>query len=207
MAPVEGVPDEAVEAFVLAAHGNLARVKELHRRHPEVLNARYAKFDETALEAAGHMGRRDIVAYLLDAGAPLTIFAAAMLGRTDRVAEFLDRDPSLAGAKGVHGLPLLFHAALSGEIALADLLVARGGGDGAGLALHAAVRPGRVPGHVEMVRWLLARGADSETPNFEGKTPLQVAVETGQPEIADLLRRHGASDNPAGAGAMAGAGN
>jgi ankyrin repeat protein len=58
-----------------------------------------------------------------------------------------------------------------------------------------------------MVRWLLARGADPETPNFEGKPPLQVAVETDQPEIADLLRRHSASDNPAGAGAMAGAGN
>ena len=198
MASAEGAPDEAVEAFVLAAHGNLERVKELHRRHPEVLNARYATFDETALEAAGHMGRRDIAEYLLDAGAPLTIFAAAMLGRTDRVAEFLDRDPSLAGAQGVHGIPLLFHAALSGEIALADLLVARGGGNGAGVALHAAVRPGRVPGHVEMVRWLLARGADPETPNFEGKTPLRVAVETGQQEIADLLRRHGARDDPVG---------
>ena len=187
MASAGTAPAEAVEAFVLAAHGNFERVKELHREHPGVLTARYATFDETALEAAGHMGRRDIAEYLLDAGAPLTIFAAAMLGQTDRVAEFLERDPSLANANGVHVIPPLFHAALSGKTEIADLLVAHGGGDGAGVAVHAAIRPG----HVEMVRWLLARGADPNTPNFEGKTPLKVAVETGQQEIADLLRRHG----------------
>ena len=115
MAPVEGVPDEAVEAFVLAAHGNLARVKELHRRHPEVLNARYAKFDETALEAAGHMGRRDIAEYLLAKGARIDLFCAAMLGQLDAVKAFLTLQPRLIDAKGPHGLGLHFHAQVGGK--------------------------------------------------------------------------------------------
>jgi ankyrin repeat protein len=179
---------EEVEAFVLAAHGDLDTVKRLHAREPALRDARWRTFDETALEAASHMGRREIAEYLLAAGAAPTICAAAMLGQTTRVAAFLDEDPALARAMGAHRIPVLFHAALGGRTEIADLLVAHGGGEGAGAALHGAVRPG----HAAMVAWLLARGAGVDTPDFEGKTPLRVALDNGHAEIADLLRRHGA---------------
>ena len=173
--------------FVIAAHGNFDKVRELLAAQPALLNGRYEKYDETALEAASHMGRREIAEHLLDAGAPLTICAAAMLGRTEAVARFLEDDPSLAGAKGAHGIPVLFHAALSGETTIADLLVAHGGGEGASQALHAAAWRG----HRAMAAWLLARGADPNTGNFEGKLPVRVASENGHPAIADLIRQHG----------------
>src|SRR5688500_17691650 len=118
---------EQVGEVVIAAHGQLTRAQELHRQHPCPLNARYARCDETALEAGGHMGAREIAEYLLAAGAPLTIFAAAMLGQTERVREFLEQNPGLANAVGVHGISLLFHAALSGRIELAELILAQGG--------------------------------------------------------------------------------
>jgi ankyrin repeat protein len=181
---------DLVEQFVLAARGNPARLRELLAQEPALLNAPWEKFDETALQAASHTGRRDIAEHLLAAGAPLDICAAAMLGRTDNVREYLRRDPSQARATGAHGIPLLFHAALSGETEIADLLVAHGGGEGVDAALHGAVRPG----HLAMTRWLLERGANPNAPNFEGKTPLRMAVEQGHDEIAALLRERGGTE-------------
>jgi ankyrin repeat protein len=178
---------ELIEAFVLAAHGDFARVQELLPQHPALLNAVWARTDEDALAAAAHTGQRAIAEYLLEAGAPLTICAAAMLGEIDQVTKFIRADPSLANARGAHGIPLLVHAAMSGKTELADLLVAHGGGEGVDGALHGAV----AFGHTAMTKWLLARGADANLPNFEGKTPLRIATERGYDEVADLLRRHG----------------
>ena len=45
-----------------------------------------------------------------------------------------------------------------------------------------------------MAEWLLARGANVDVLNFEGKTPLRVATERGYTDIADLLRRHGGTE-------------
>jgi ankyrin repeat protein len=39
---------------------------------------------------------------------------------------------------------------------------------------------------------LLARGADPNTSNRKGTTALQSATENNQPEIAAILKRHGA---------------
>src|SRR5215472_7477999 len=146
----ETVSQELVEPFVLAAHGNFAKVQELYEQHPAVLNVPWAKFDETALQASSHMGNREIAQYLLSKGAPLNICAAAMLGMQAEVAAFLARDRSLANARGAHGIPLLFHAAMSGQTEITELLLAHGGGEGIDAALHGAVNFG----HKEMVEWL-----------------------------------------------------
>ena len=184
----EPVSQEVVEPFVIAAHGNFAKVQELYEQHPEALNVPWAKFDETALQASSHMGQREIAHYLLSKGAPLTICAAAMLGMQEEVAAFLSKDASLANARGAHGIPVLFHAAMSGQTQVAELLLAHGGGEVIDTALHGAVNFG----HIEMVTWLLAHGVTNvNAPNYEQKTPLRVATELGHTDIADLLRAHG----------------
>jgi ankyrin repeat protein len=180
------VDQELVGEFVTAAHGDEERVRALLAERPELLNERYAKFDETALEAASHMGRREIAELLLAAGAPLTICAAAMLGRRDDVAAMLRGDASLAHSSGAHGIPLMFHAALGGDVKLAELLVERGGGDQIAGALHGAVWYGRL----EMAEWLIQHGADRNRPNFQGKTPLELARELGDTAMVALLERY-----------------
>lgn len=187
----EELSQELVEPFVIAAHGNPDRVRELLSAHPALLNVAWAKFDETALQAASHMGQREIALYLLSEGAPNNICAAAMLGVADEVARFLAGDPSLSGAKGAHGIPVLYHAALSGSTEVADLLHAAGTREEINSALHAAVGFG----HLEMVEWLLAHGVtDINVPSFDQKTPLAVATENGYEEIANILRQHGGSE-------------
>ncbi len=191
MTPTE-LSKDLVREFVLSSHFNFDKVKTLLAEHPALLNAawEWAPGDlEDGLGAAAHVGNRPIAEFLLAQGAPLTICAAAMLGQREAVADFLQRDPAAVNARGAHGISLLFHAAMSGDTTLTDFLLAQGGGEGASHALHGAIAHEQVG----MVAWLLAHGAnDVNTPNYEGKTPLQKAEEGGQAEIADLLRAHGA---------------
>src|SRR5690554_6489663 len=116
---------DLIRPFVLAAHGNLNAVQSMLAEHPELLTVQYEWGPgdyEDGLGAAAHVGNRPIAEFLLAQGAPLTICAAAMLGRIDNVKSFLDQDSSPANARGAHGITLMFHAAMSGDIELVNLL-------------------------------------------------------------------------------------
>jgi ankyrin repeat protein len=178
---------EIVDEFVRRAHGDLDGVQEMLREDPKLLNAR-SRLDELPLGAAAHVGNKEIAEYLLSQGALLEICAAAMLGMNEVVQEALEADPAVANARGAHGIPILFHAAIGGNYDLARFLVERGAEvtpGGAGAALHAAIRVG----HAEMARWLIDLGADVSAPDFQGKTPLERAEQYGRTEIAAMLRR------------------
>ena len=76
---------------------------------------------ETALGAASHMGNKQIANYLLEHGARLDIFAAAMLGKLDVVKAALAAYPDAINTPGPHGIPLVDHAEAGGEEAKAVL--------------------------------------------------------------------------------------
>jgi hypothetical protein len=110
-----------VQEFVGNAHGNLDRVKELLAQEPGLVNATWdwggGDF-ETALGAASHMGRKDIANFLLEHGARLDIFAAAMLGKLEIVKAALETYPDAVKTPGPHGIPLVVHAQAGGDEAL-----------------------------------------------------------------------------------------
>ena len=188
MNAMKEIDQAAVAEFVGAAHGDLDTVKRMLRDNPALLNAVWEQFNETAIQAATQTGARDIAEFLIAQGAPVDICTAAMLGDEKRVDAMLQADPSLARAKGSHDIPVLYFAALSGNDAIAENLLAYGGGEGKEIALHAAVLSGKP----EMVTWLLANGVgDVNLPNYEGKTPLTVALEKGYFDIADMLQSEG----------------
>jgi hypothetical protein len=114
------VPIDAalVNEFVLKAHGDLGVVKQLLEQEPAIVNAAWDWGGgdwETGLGAASHVGRRDIAEYLLEHGARMDVFAAAMLGEVEIVRAMLDAQPALREARGPHGIPLLAHAEAGGE--------------------------------------------------------------------------------------------
>ena len=113
-----------VQEFVGNAHGNLERIKELLTQEPALVNATWdwggGDF-ETALGASAHMGRKDIANFLLEHGARLDIFAAAMLGRLQIVKAALTAYPEALHTPGPHGIPLIVHAQQGGEEAKAVL--------------------------------------------------------------------------------------
>jgi ankyrin repeat protein len=191
---LEPLTQDEIDQFVVFCHFNLPAVREQLAAHPELINTR-SRLDESPLGAAAHVGAREIAVYLVDEGAELDIYAAAMLGRQDDVNAFLDAEPELVGSGGAHGIPLLFHGAVGGDVEMVELLIARGADPQVivgpnGSALNAAA----MRGHVEMAEWLVANGARLDSLDFEQKTPLQRARESGNGEIADLLVRSGATE-------------
>ncbi len=113
-----------VNEFVAKAHGDLNRVTELLTQEPALVNATWdwggGDF-ETGLGAAAHMGRKDIANFLLEHGARLDIFAAAMLGKLDIVKAALTAYPDALNTPGPHGIPLIVHAEKGGEDAVGVL--------------------------------------------------------------------------------------
>ena len=107
-----------VEEFVGVSHGNFERVKELLVQEPALINATWdlggGDF-ETALGAASHMGNKAIANYLLEHGARIDIFAAAMLGKLEIVKAALLAYPDAIDIPGPHGIPLIDHAEAGGE--------------------------------------------------------------------------------------------
>jgi len=106
-----------VQDFVGNAHGDLERVKELLAQEPSLINSSWdwggGDF-ETGLGAAAHMGRRDIATFLLENGARLDLFAAAMLGHLDIVKATVAMYPNVVDIPGPHGIPLVAHALAGG---------------------------------------------------------------------------------------------
>ena len=121
---------EIVQALVLNAHSDLDAVRAALDAEPRLVNATWdwgAGDFETALGAAAHMGRRDIALFLLEQGARLDLFAAAMLGYVAVVRAAIEASPAAVDTPGPHGIPLLAHAQAGGEHAreIVELLEAR----------------------------------------------------------------------------------
>lgn len=112
------LPDELVKEWVTKAHSDPARIKELFTQEPRLLNAAWdwggGDF-ETALEASGHVGNREIAEFLLANGARMNVFCAAMLGELKLVKATLKAFPELKKSGGPHGLKLKHHALKGGE--------------------------------------------------------------------------------------------
>jgi hypothetical protein len=112
------LPTEKVKEFVIAGHGDLAKVKTLLAEFPTLL---YATWDwgtgdfETAIEGAGHVGNKDIANYLISTGARANLFVLTMLGKTEIVKPYLEAFPAYINARGPHGFTFLHHAQRGGD--------------------------------------------------------------------------------------------
>lgn len=183
------VSPERIRGFVIAGHSNLEKVQSLLSETPELLNMAHPwqpGDTETAIQGAAHVGNRAVAEYLLEQGAPLEIWTALMLGRSQEIRSMLAQNPELAHCKSAHGIPMLPHAALSGKIELLELLAQHKALEGQDLALSMAVSKGYTP----IVRWLLEHTQpDPKWKNFQGKTVLEQAQEAGNEEIIQLLEK------------------
>jgi len=112
------IDPQLVMAMVRNSHGNLDKVKELLAQEPALVNAAWDWGGgdwETALGASAHTGNKAIATLLLDHGARMDVFAAAMLGKEKLVREMIADDARLKTARGPHGIPLIDHAKAGGD--------------------------------------------------------------------------------------------
>lgn len=107
------IDDSIVSEVVGASHFNFKRVKELVEQRPELARATWDwGFGdwESAIGAASHTGRRNIVALLIEHGARPTLFTWAVLGHFDVVKAAIEATPGVQSVPGPHGISLLTHA-------------------------------------------------------------------------------------------------
>jgi hypothetical protein len=106
------IAEDITNEVVGVAHFNLDRLKELVNKRPELARATWDwGFGdwETAIGAASHVGRKDIVDYLISMGARPDIFTFAMLGAYKTVKSMIESMPGLQRTSGPHGISLLQH--------------------------------------------------------------------------------------------------
>lgn len=193
---IEPLPLELVHQFVVAAHINLLKVKELLTKEPNLANAcwDWGNGDfEVALGGAAHMGNRDIANYLLDNNARIDIFCAAMLGEKGTVEALIKSKPAIANVTGPHKFPLLYHIAISGDITMADMVKPHIIKDRLPKDCNRSLQAAARSGHITMAEWLFANGVDNpDAKDILGKTPLKIAEENEHNDMVLLLKKHGA---------------
>lgn len=122
---------QVVKEYVGVAHSKLDKVKEMLGNEPLLL---HTSFDwgggdyESAIEAAGHVGNREIAEFLLSKGARYNVYLACMMGHLEIVKQILTLNPGLLNSKGPHGFTMLHHAQKGGEASkeVAEYLVSLG---------------------------------------------------------------------------------
>ncbi len=139
----------------------------------------------------------------LAAGRELDVFEAAALGRTDRLQELLDDDPTRATAFGDDGFHPLGLACFFGHLEAARLLLERGADVNAlsrnehiqTAAIHAsAASEGKDESvRFELVRLALEHGADPNLPQGGGFRAIDAARQNGDERVEQLLLEHGAT--------------
>lgn len=180
---------EQANQFIIDCHSDVDTVKTQLAGNPALATAFNPELNESALGAAGHMGRPDIAKLLLEHGAAMELATAAMLGDRVYVRAALDQDPALAASGGAHNIPVAFHAAMSGDTEIMQMLWDAGAEGPVRGALFFAVWKDQLP----MARWLLERGASVEGKDHQGRTMLEVAQANGNAEMVALLEEAGAS--------------
>jgi len=138
---------------------------------------------------------RPVMDVLLAADPDLDVFTASALGYSDRLREWLDRDPGFATAFASDGFTPLHLAAFFGKTESTRILLEAGAevnvysrNDFGVQPLHSAAA-GR---HHEVCRLLVAAGADLNARQREDYTPLHEAAQHGDVDLVELFLSAGA---------------
>lgn len=148
-----------------------------------------------------YMGDEARADELLAEDPELDVFEAAAVGRTERLRELLDQDPTLANAWAEDGFQPLGLASFFGHVEAAKLLVERGAevnsasrNDMKVMPLHSAAATGDSETRYALARLLLENGADPNAVQQDEYTPLMAADQHGDQRLRDLLVEHGATN-------------
>lgn len=186
----------AVEGAVGAAHFRFEELRRIVDADPKLVHA-IAATTEGAVEACAHTGRREIVDFLLERGAPYSLPTAALRGDTTTVRRLLEEDPRRLHERGAHDFALLWYPVIGGHVDVAEQLLAAGAQveqqhQLGTTALHWAAMAGRL----ELIELFLQHGAevDRRGRKFGGlsKTPLDLAQEREHTGAVQLLKDRGA---------------
>jgi ankyrin repeat protein len=185
---------DADEFFTAIAAADLAKVRGMLDENPGLLDTTSDDGASPAL-AALYNGHLPLADELAARSGPVSVFEAAALDDTDRLAELIESDPSVVESWSTDGWQPLHLAAYFGRAEAARMLLDADAPVSetsrnpiAVQPLHAATA-GR---HSELVWVLIASEAPVNVPQQHGWTPLHAAVATGDTDSIKALLSAGA---------------
>jgi len=122
-------PADRAREFVGASHVKLDRVREMLAEDAGLAKASWDwGFGdwETAIGAASHTGRVDIIEVLIAHGARPTLFTMATLDQIDAVRSVLEHVPGAAALEGPHSISLYRHAEAGEAARVMEYLESKG---------------------------------------------------------------------------------
>ncbi|MEW6367185.1 MAG: ankyrin repeat domain-containing protein [Acidobacteriota bacterium] len=196
LAPADEIHDAALA-------GDTQKVKELLAKDASLLTSK-GRNDKQPIHWAAQGDHKELVAFLLDKGAPVdsrnivgeTPLVYAADGGHLEMARFLVAKGADVNAVSVRGADALQYAIWGSHLDVAKFLVEKGADpkrkeDGGFTLLHGAANGDSL----EMVAWLVAQGIPVDAKSDNGATPLLHACFDGNPDIVAFLIKKGADVN------------
>ena len=180
-----------------ATGGDVSKVKAMLADDPALARAK----DENGVSAimkATYYGKRDVVAALLESGVELDVFEAAATGRSERLVELIEKDPSLANAYSPDGFTPLGFAVFFAQPRIVETLLNTGADVNLPSRESMKVTPlasAAAAKQTEIARLLIAHGANVNARAASGHIPLHEAAGNGNVELVKLLIENGADLN------------
>jgi cytohesin len=185
--------------LMAAQYDDLSLVSLLVRRGGDVDQQRQHL---TPVTLAARRKASDIVSFLRESGATMSILTWVHLGERERCEQELVRDPAQARLRDEQGTPILHHAVEALHPELVELFLASGAAisdtDPNGeTALHriADMRQAPQAPAAGMAALLLDLGADPNARNWDDVTPLHQAVRARNLAVVEVLLARGADAN------------
>lgn len=185
---------KSTDVFEAISSGDVERLRTVVATDASVAGTRNEQGVSALLMTLYHR-HDDMTGVLLEAGAPVDVFEAAALGRTDRVREQITQDSSLSEARSADGFTALHLSAFFGHPETSRLLVERGAVVAAVSLNDMKVQPlhsAAASGSAEIVTLLLEAGAPANARQQGGFTALHAAAMRDRRDMARALLRFGA---------------
>ena len=182
------------ELFKAIHDNDRVTVERLIAANPGLAKAR-SESGVSALMQARYEGRREIVDLLRASAGDLDVFEAATLGDVPRLRSLLAGDAALAKAFSSDGFTALHLAAFFAQPKAAEELL-RNGADPNAVATNpmkvAVINSAAASGRADLVKMVLAAGADPNARQMAGYTALHAAAAHDNVEMAQALLDAGA---------------